>query len=122
MVAFETVLREGGGKGRLHDREIEALEDFNFRAEERDRSVRHLLISRFSRFGDRNQLGQLPDSRDICRPHRQIEEVCEEADSQRPKMFEMKHRDTVRTSCRRISARFDGINRVGFRERSVVLI
>ena len=122
MIAFESVLRGGGGKGRFHDREIEALEDFNFRAKERDWSVGRPLIRRLPWFGNRNHLSRLPDSRNICRPHRQVEEVCEILDSQRPQMFKMKHCDAVRTRSRRVFARLDSVDCVGSRERSVVPI
>ena len=83
----EAVLGGRRREGRRQETKVETLEDLDLRTQERDWTIGSALISRLAWLENRNHMGRLSNCRKIGRLHREIEEVCEETDPQRTKMF-----------------------------------
>ena len=87
VLAPEAMLGGVGGKGGFKLREEEAFEEFGDGTEEGDGKVGEGGVEGFVGFRDGNDVGALPQRRNIGRPHRQVEEVREVTDPQRTELL-----------------------------------
>ena len=119
MAGFEAMLRCGRGEGGAEDRKKQTFQDFHLWAQQANRPVGRALVGRFPGLEDRDDMGRLPNCRNVGSPNLQIEKVSGEADAEGSKMLHVKHSEAVGASSRRTFARLNSAGRVRLGERGV---
>jgi hypothetical protein len=76
------MLRAGKGeRRRIYERKKKVLKDLDYRGKKRDKTVRGAKVRRLSRFGNGYDVGRLPDSGEVSRVDRKVEELSEKRDT-----------------------------------------
>ena len=116
MHGFKPVLRRGL-RQNIQKREDESLKDFDWRAEEGDRTIGERVAGGLSWLWKRDDVGCLPKRRDVGVGDRQVEERSQETDSAGAKILQMNRSKTIRSEGGGSFGLGDGLHNITLRKR-----